>query len=981
MPNPGLKNRLLSTLLGSPAPLMGPGLSRLAARQLGRAAAAGDGGAARVLAAALPRSGDGKLRELILAQLEAADHPAARDALWELWRQQREPQLEGLLLRWGREASENCAYETRLYSSLKLGRTDFAARISPSRLPRLLEACQDPDPVVAQAAQTAASCLSGRQTIRALCLAWVAERSPRLTAMVRAGKYTAAEPPAVRVLTHLLQDPAGLQVDAAAVVPLLAALSDPLPEIARRAGYAIRQLQAQDAIDKLCALWAEQRDPTLDQILVDGGYTAAAPAELRLLTQLKTGQLGRIGASAPKRLPALLTLAQDGDPVIRQNARAVLGGLSRQDSREALCTLAIADPVPAGLGAAGQELAREIAAAAGYRPTDPEKCARFLFFSGSWEAYETLDFDQRLMRAIYETGSPELRQKIARQIQQAGRTNYLAILAGVDFRSPEASITAQEARILIQTLAAHQEWDRLWALTRALALPEIVEILRLLAAAGWQPREADETALFARLAGLAHDRLVIDRAELATLLPAALPLAVLKVSGRVNAVAFAPDRPQLAIGVSARKAALWDFQHGRIERLISGFAHSVGQVTFTPDGALVCGERTNTAAGCAVYAQQDGRLIRLGEHQGSLTGLVGTASGEVLSTGRDGRLVLWQLDGGRIRAETHLANRNWARGLTLAPGGSRAVLLYDGIQFAQLPGLQLSPSFSPLPIRAATPPAPVAPAQSGAPIQPGRAGRFGTPARRQDARARSRAGSRRDPSHRGQAGAPHQSGGGLRRGWENSMIRQAAFNADESRLVVGFNNGRVVGTPGLPERGRRYVYEDLVWTNAPVSGLQYIPGHDVLVATWASGEMDFLSSPTTATTATTVTGVTRRRSYAPVGRITSLHISPDGAFMATGSDEASLMLWDLRIHDIPELFQQPLSGMHPGILPGITALAASPNLDPAVKTGLQLLQILLEQRFQYDIQLDEIPRIQPGDYDIIIENGSSDELDQHPAAA
>jgi len=49
------------------------------------------------------------------------------------------------------------------------------------------------------------------------------------------------------------------------------------------------------------------------------------------------------------------------------------------------------------------------------------------------------------------------------------------------------------------------------------------------------------------------------------------------------------------------------------------------------------------------------------------------------------------------------------------------------------------------------------------------------------------------------------------------------------------------------------------------------------------------------------------------------------------------------------------------------ALAQSENLPPSVQNALRFLQILLEQRFRYDIQLSEIAQIQPGDYDIIIE--------------
>jgi len=248
-----------------------------------------------------------------------------------------------------------------------------------------------------------------------------------------------------------------------------------------------------------------------------------------------------------------------------------------------------------------------------------------------------------------------------------------------------------------------------------------------------------------------------------------------------------------------------------------------------------------------------------------------------------------------------LSNRNWARDMAIAPSRNQAVMLYEGIQSVALPSMGLSPSYAPLPIRI-----------------------LGSESRK----------------------------------WESSMLRQAVFTSDEAHLIVGYNNGRVVQCQGLPRRGQKYPYRDLSEFKSPVSGLQFIPGHDVLVMAWDCGNMEFWRN---------LNPNTRRQSYSPIGRITSLHISPDGAFMATGSDEASLMLWDLRTYDIPEIFRKPLAGVRPGNLPGIMSLAQSKNLSPSVQNALKFLQILLEQRFRYDIQLSEIAQIQPGDYDIIIE--------------
>jgi len=49
------------------------------------------------------------------------------------------------------------------------------------------------------------------------------------------------------------------------------------------------------------------------------------------------------------------------------------------------------------------------------------------------------------------------------------------------------------------------------------------------------------------------------------------------------------------------------------------------------------------------------------------------------------------------------------------------------------------------------------------------------------------------------------------------------------------------------------------------------------------------------------------------------------------------------------------------------ALAGSANLDPRARRALQFLERLLLHRFRYDVEIDEAPRIQAGEFDIEIE--------------
>ncbi|RPJ46285.1 MAG: hypothetical protein EHM21_08790 [Chloroflexi bacterium] len=105
----------------------------------------------------------------------------------------------------------------------------------------------------------------------------------------------------------------------------------------------------------------------------------------------------------------------------------------------------------------------------------------------------------------------------------------------------------------------------------------------------------------------------------------------------------------------------------------------------------------------------------------------------------------------------------------------------------------------------------------------------------------------------------------------------------------------------------------------------------------------------------------------PDGHLTSLRVSQNGAFMATGSNEASLMLWDLRVLDIPDLFAQPLATATHEQISTVLALGEYNSLPDPVRNGLKFLRLLLQYRFRYDIQIDEAPRIQYGEFDIILD--------------
>jgi hypothetical protein len=93
--------------------------------------------------------------------------------------------------------------------------------------------------------------------------------------------------------------------------------------------------------------------------------------------------------------------------------------------------------------------------------------------------------------------------------------------------------------------------------------------------------------------------------------------------------------------------------------------------------------------------------------------------------------------------------------------------------------------------------------------------------------------------------------------------------------------------------------------------------------------------------------------------------------MAVGDSDASMSLWDLRVLDVPALFTRPFAQAWPAHLPAVVALTDDASLPPRVGEALRFIECVLRHRFRYDIEIDELPEIQMGEFDIEIGESAS----------
>lgn len=638
-------------------------------------------------------------------------------------------------------------------------------------------------------------------------------------------------------------------------------------------GAALLNVRDQSCVDAIWAVWAATRHAALTDMLLAKRQAAASPVTLRVLTALKIGQIDLLRQEEAALIDGFVSACGDADPAIAASARDLLFHLQRDESQEALCRFVIAHD---------SAVARAAAFSAGYLPRDAAQRALFLFLTEQWARYEDLDFDRQLLSAAHRAAAPDARQRIADTLRKAGRADFLTVLVGADYRSRAGDMTDAEAEIMLHLLAEQAQWPKLWTLAFEISYARSLEIIRRLAEKGWTPERDDERGLFATLRECAVAEIATSPDEARHVLPLALPKATIRTAGRVNDLAFAPHRPVIAFGTGRRKAAVWNFQTGEVEQIVSGFAHAVGLIAFAPDGKLLCAERAKTTAEpCEIYLIHDGRLLPVGRHDGSVTALEMLDAERLLSAGRDEKAAMWHVSERRQISAQGLTF--WPRAAAVSPDAQHALFTHRGAALYHLPNLERV------------------------------------------------------------------------RVWSSGSVgRCAVFLPGTESFVIGSANGKThVYDSASAQPGGLLNAHDGRALGAAVHAASH-----TLITAGAEGRLHFTDWQTRQ--------LLGSLAHADK-KFTALYASPDGAFFATGNQDDSMTLWDMRTLDVPRLFTLPFAKTAPEQLAALQQFAGDSALPAAVRGALRFMQAVMRHRFRFAIEIGDIPDIKVGEFDIEIE--------------
>lgn len=380
----------------------------------------------------------------------------------------------------------------------------------------------------------------------------------------------------------------------------------------------------------------------------------------------------RIQSPAPLE-PLWTSLKQDSS---RDLVRAILAADVQNGDAvagETLCQIYLQD--------ADEDIAK-VAQQLNILPTDPGEHAAFLFLTGQFNAYQTLDFNHSLLTSYYQVASRDIKKRILAQTRKAGQSAWLESLAAERQIRWLVELNDADWESSLKILKSHQRWDDLWRLSQAAPTWWSVQILNILREQAWQPPV--EPSGFQRLSDLASrceiEALTIQRSapihtipdEITTLVPhpatdryasadttgwihewdagtGKMTARLQSPPGPVWSLAYTPNAEYLISGHGDQMIRVWRMEDRRIVKTLEGHRALVKALSIHPDGALLASAGFDQTVRLWRFPYGP-ELKTLGSNLGEIFTLsIGSDGQWVASGGASGDIHLWSLPDGSVQ--------------------------------------------------------------------------------------------------------------------------------------------------------------------------------------------------------------------------------------------------------------------------------------------------------------------------------------------
>jgi len=307
------------------------------------------------------------------------------------------------------------------------------------------------------------------------------------------------------------------------------------------------------------------------------------------------------------------------------------------------------------------------------RPESQDRHALLLYLSNTWDEYELVDFDQRLITIAYQNADANLRKRILQHSRQSGYTDWVQqVTQQSTKRSYWASeLTDADWKVTLDVLSRQERWHDLWRLS--LQCPPVwsFAFINQLIQNDWRPDRTEENQDFERLAGLCK--------QIRTANVSISPFEHIQTSTeRANCLSFHAPSKLIALGGNSGKIALYQWDQGNIHHATS---ISLGMIPGTRAIQFDQSAKYLAAAGgdhlIRVVELETRKIIKTFEgHENLIRGMAISHDGRTLySCSFDGKLNAWQFPSA---SQPQLINQSPKEYLTLSLSGSNQYLLVAG---------------------------------------------------------------------------------------------------------------------------------------------------------------------------------------------------------------------------------------------------------------------------------------------------------------
>lgn len=746
--------------------------------------------------------------------------------------------------------------------------------------------------------------------INEICQTWANTRHSGLEEIILEKEWVGGKSSKARILTALLTD-TPINIDSEEEIRVLAKLGEATGKdrgFIKPAKQCLLELKT-GHLPKVEAVWKETFSPILLEVLQKNNYRPDINTEAGFWLAMLLPEYENEILEGDAQLARYLANALNStNPTLRERAAELLPKMKLGLAKTELCWLAVQTEQP---------FIEHVAVRNGWQPYETYQRALFYFVTGQYEKYDELDFDGRILRMSYQTAEPNFRQRLISKIRAAGKAQYLTAITGGVSKQRAEELNSEEAGILVKTLTQQADWQGLWELVPVVPLKWSVEAVRRLAdklGDEWQPG-SDTEAIVNELAVLVYEGLLVDEKEVDIYLPLLLAASQnhLKLGeetnnqARLHELAFSPKGSTLAIAAGS-KVLLWNIQTGTIEHVIKcADDHQIRALIFAADGTLCFGSGSNTATFGSVYRWKEGQAApeKMGQHDGGVITLKAWGERFVISTGRDGRIILWDVESGQAVQQAALGFGNWPRQISISADGQLLAAFYENINIYRLPDLTLLSENNLL---------------------------------------------------------------------EYGIVQQGCFTPDNSGLVlskqeaylrsVKFRDGYKLDSVPL-------VHKDFAMQGANyLLGVEPLPASGYMLNITDKGLIEIMDWGAYRKIGEYKVELTQASSHYAQNILTTYSLAPNGAFIGTVDTELNLTLLDIRPLTIRRLFSIPLARVGLTYLEAIAALRniVDSEITPEVDNALLYIETVVRRlRLRYAIELDEVPMLRVGEFDIELE--------------